>query len=151
MASATSLQFDLICGVPYTALPIATTVSVNHHIPMVMRRKEQKDYGTKKVIEGVFHKGQRSVIIEDIITSGSSILETISPLNDSGLDVTDIIVIVDREQGGRDILQEKGYQCHSLFTLSEILTILYDAGRISVDKLEEVRTFITNHQLTSTI
>ncbi len=115
------LEIDYICGVPYTALPIATSCSLRNHIPMVMRRKEKKAYGTGKIIEGVFEKGKQCLVMEDLITSGMSVFETIEPLEEEGLNVKHIVAFIDREQGGRETIEQKGYKFHSVVSLSEIL------------------------------
>jgi uridine monophosphate synthetase len=141
-----SLNFDLMCGVPYTALPITSYLSVIHDKPMVMRRKELKNYGTKKIIEGVFMKGQKCLIIEDIITTGASILETIEPLNQVDLQVKDIIVFVDREQGGVAKISEKGYNIQPILKLSEILILLEKNNRISSETTQKVKQFLQKHQ-----
>lgn len=141
------LNFDLICGVPYTALPIATVISVNHNKPMIMRRKEVKDYGTKKAIEGFFQPGQNVLVVEDLVTSGSSVFETIEPLQLEGLKVTDVIVLVDREQGGKKHLQEKGYNLHSVITISEMLETLENEGKVDKEMILKVKKFINTNQI----
>lgn len=139
-------NYDLLCGVPYTALPIATAISLKQNIPMVMRRKEIKDYGTKKVIEGAYQKNQICLIVEDLITSGASIMETIAPLQHEGLIVKDIAVLIDREQGGKTKLETAGYNLHSVLSITEILDVLHAKGSLCDATKKQVLNFVFNTQ-----
>lgn len=140
-------SFDLICGVPYTALPIATAISVNNDVPMVIRRKDVKTYGTKKLVEGVFSSGDRCIIVEDVVTSGSSILETVNDLKSVDIMVTDVVTVVNREQGGADNLKKQGYTLHSLFTMTKIIDILVKAKKIDEQVAENVKKYLCNNQV----
>ena len=143
------VETDCICGVPYTALPIATAISLAHNIPMIMRRKEIKDYGTKRAIEGVFSPGQRCIVIEDLITSGSSIFETVDPLKFEGLEVTDVVVLIDREQGGKQRLEGCGYRLHSVLPITKILHCLESNKQIASATVSEVTNFLQANQITT--
>ncbi|OGH73815.1 MAG: orotate phosphoribosyltransferase [Candidatus Magasanikbacteria bacterium RIFCSPHIGHO2_02_FULL_51_14] len=141
------LRFDLLCGVPYTALPIATAMSLAHGIPMVMRRKDVKDHGTKKIIEGVFAPGQTCLIVEDLVTSGQSVFETADALEREGLKVSDAVVLLDREQGGRENLRKRNYSLHAVFTMTELLAILLKHNKIGQATHDRVLQFIQEHKV----
>ncbi len=136
-----------ICGVPYAALPMASVVSVNHQIPMIIKRKEAKAYGTKKTIEGFFQKGDRVLVVEDVITSGMSLLETIKELEAEGLVVAQIITVLDREQGGMALLKEKGYAVTSLYNITELVTSLDQSGELDTEMKESVLAFVRDAQI----
>lgn len=136
------LEFDCICGVPYTAIPIATLLSQKLKKPMLLRRKEIKTHGMRKIIEGVFEKGQKCLVIEDIVTSGLSLLETIKALEETGLQVTDAVTLIDREQGGKAYLLKQGYHLHSLTTLIKVLDKLEFSEMLEHDKVANIKNFI---------
>src|SRR5690606_4365388 len=136
--------FELICGVPYAALPMGTTMSLASGIPLIIKRKENKGYGTKRMVEGVYSDGQNCLLVEDVITSGQSLLETIEEVEREGLKVTDIVVVLDREQGGIDKLKQKGYTVHTLFTINEVINILHRFHRLSDAEMARVKNFLNN-------
>ena len=147
MAEKVELRdFQCICGVPYTALPIATALSLEFQLPMLMRRKEAKNYGTKKLIEGVFAKGENCLLIEDLITSGSSVFETVEPLEQEGLRITDIVVLLDREQGGKKRIEERGYHLHSVLQMSDLLKVLENERLIDSPTCHKVHAFLEANQ-----
>ncbi|KAF8770980.1 Uridine 5'-monophosphate synthase like protein [Argiope bruennichi] len=140
-----SLTTDVVCGVPYTALPIASIYSVLYQIPMVMKRKEAKSYGTKKMVEGITQKGVRCLIIEDIVTSGSSVIETAEVLRKEGLIVTDCIVILDRQQGAEENVTKAGIKLHSLFNINEIFATYCSINKVEQPLIESVTRFLKDN------
>ncbi len=139
-------EFDYVCGVPYTALPIATALSLKYYIPMVMRRKEAKDYGTKKIIEGVFERNKKCLVVEDLITKGESVFETIQPLEQEGLQVTDVVILLDREQGGKKRIEEKGYRLHSVLKMNDLLNYLEEENLITSVVKQDIQAFVAANQ-----
>lgn len=129
---------------PYTALPIATLLSVQANIPMLMRRKEAKAYGTKKMIEGHYKAGQKCLIIEDVVTSGSSVLETVKDLRKEGLVAEEAVIILDREQGGRQNLATNDVAIKSLFTMSNLINILVEHNKISAQMALKVKNYLND-------
>lgn len=141
-AEDAGVQFDSVCGVPYTALPLATIICSTKQYPMLIRRKEAKDYGTKRLIEGTIHPGDRCLIVEDIVTSGSSVLETAEVLENEGLKITDAVVLIDREQGGSAKLADSGITLHSVISVFKLLDVLLKAGRIDAAISRNVERFV---------
>ena len=138
-------NFDLICGVPYAALPMATAMSLESYLPLIIKRKEAKQYGTKKILEGIYKPGQNCLLVEDVITSGASLLETIPEIENEGITVSDIVVVLDRQQGGREMLEKKGFRVHSLFTISDVCKILKDEGHLTDDEVERINDFLAGN------
>ncbi|CAK1595874.1 unnamed protein product [Parnassius mnemosyne] len=137
-------EYDYFCGVPYTALPIATLLSVEAKKSMLMRRKEAKSYGTKKVIEGHYKLNQKCIIVEDVVTSGSSVLETVKDLRNEGLIVEEAVIILDREQGGKQNLEANNVSMRSLFTMSKLIEILVNNNCITEQVGKEVKSYLNN-------
>ncbi|ACY40517.1 orotate phosphoribosyltransferase [Blattabacterium sp. (Blattella germanica) str. Bge] len=142
-----STNFELICGVPYAALPIATTLSLRSNIPLIIKRKENKGYGTKRMIEGIYKKGQNCLLIEDVITSGDSLLKTVIDLEKEGLIIKDIMSILDREQGGTENIKKRGYNIRTLFRIGEVLKMLEKKQFFKKKKIHMIQFFFSKKNI----
>ncbi|CAK1543658.1 unnamed protein product [Leptosia nina] len=143
---SSGIEHDILCGVPYAALPFAAVMSVTGGTPMIMKRKETKLYATKKILEGVYEQNQKCLVVEDVVTSGGSLLETVTTLRSEGLRVNDAVVVLDREQGGVGVLKANGVQVRSIFTMTDLVNILRSADRISDETVEIVSDHIKECQ-----
>jgi len=141
-AIAGVIEFDRLAAIPYAALPIGVAVSLAMNRPMIYTRKESKDYGTARRIEGDFQTGETVLLIDDLITKGHSKIEAIEPLTAAGLVVKDILVLIDREQGGAAELAQAGCRLRAVFTLSALLDVLVRHRRIDPEKQAEVLEWI---------
>ena len=138
----TGLSFDRLAGLPYAALPIATAISIHGGWPLIYPRKEVKTYGTKAEIEGIYLKGERIVVIDDLATTGGSKFEAIEKLTSEGLMVEDVVVLIDRQSGADKALIDAGYKLHSVTTLTKLLDYYEMSGKVQINHIEDAREFI---------
>lgn len=136
------LNYDSICGVPYSALTFASGIAYAHKIPMLLKRKEAKGYGTKKILEGNYQSGDTCLIIEDVVTTGMSIGETTEVLEAEGIQIKDIVCFINRNQGGKEKLEARGYKLHSITDLYLVLDILFRHGKITADDKAKAEALI---------
>ncbi|KAH8607033.1 Orotidine 5' phosphate decarboxylase HUMPS family Phosphoribosyl transferase domain [Trypanosoma vivax] len=136
------LQFDRLVGLPYAALPIASAISLEMNRPLIYPRREKKSYGTKVDIEGDYKRGERVVIIDDLVTTGATKVEAIQRLRDAGLEVVAIVVLIDREMGAKKFLGSLGYDFQAVATLSKLLPLWFEAGAITRQQMKEVTSFL---------
>lgn len=136
------LQFDRLAALPYAALPIATAISLQSGWPVIYPRKEAKSYGLRAEVEGEYHAGERAAVIDDLATTGGSKFEAIDKLTQAGLDVRDVVVLIDRQSGAREALEAAGIRLHAVLTLTDLLDYWEATGRIPAEQIAAVRTFL---------
>ena len=136
------LKFSRIAGLPYAAIPIATSISLAGNYPMIYPRQEVKTYGTKADIEGEYHAGETVVVIDDLATTGGSKFEAIEKLTGVGLVVKDVVVLVDRQSGAKESLEQAGYNLHAVLTITQLLDHWEANGKVEKGKIEETRAFL---------
>ncbi len=110
-----------VAGVVLGSIPLATALSLETGIPLLMVRKERKDHGTGKLVEGELEKGDDVLVVEDVITTAGSSMKAIAALREEGANVERILSVIDREGGGRENLAGIGVELFSLVKGSDLL------------------------------
>jgi uridine monophosphate synthetase len=138
------LQYDRLAGVAYAALPIAGAISLELEQPWIFMRKEglKKEYGLQKSLEGEYNEGETVVMIEDLVTRATSLLEAIPAIENHGLVVKDAVVLLDYGKGGGENLKAKGYNLHAFMTTRELVDIMKAEGKIDAAKHAQCVKFL---------
>lgn len=134
MAEALSgLNTDIIAGIETASIPWASMIAYELNKGLVYVRKETKEHGTAKLVEGDLRQGMRVVVIDDVVTTGSSIIRAIKAIRGQGGDVIAAAVFIDREQGGLEAIRREGINVVSLARVTEVIDFLVNRGLISDD------------------
>lgn len=112
---------NIIAGMELGAVPLAVALSLETGNPYVIIRKEKREHGTGKQIEGMDVKDKKVIIVEDVATSGGSIMKSVNILHEKKAIVDEVIVVVDRENGTKEKLQKMNINFIPLITVSDIL------------------------------
>ncbi|ENN96390.1 orotate phosphoribosyltransferase [Methanocaldococcus villosus KIN24-T80] len=125
---AEKIEDEKVAGIELGSVPIATAVSLYAEKPLIIIRKKPKDYGTKSKIEGHVEKGDKVVIVEDVTTTGNSVLKAVKELRNAGAIVEKVFVVVDRNEGAKENLKKEGVELIPLITVEE----LYDKQKNNI-------------------
>ena len=138
--------FSLVAGVPFGGLHLATAYSLATKVPLIYLHPPKDGRGT--VIEGTFVSGQSVLIIDDLITGGTSIIETTERLREEGLHVHDAIVLLDRKQGGRERLHLHNVNLIPLLDIESLLNHLMSTGKISQEWYDKSMNYLAHPERT---
>ena len=137
-------NFDSIVSVPTGGLVIASALAIETVKPLIYVRSKPKDYGTSKSVEGKIHDGMKVVMIDDVATTGGSVVNAIKSLKEVNIPVKDAYVIVNRMEGADEALLELGVKMHSILNILQITEALFEQNLIDQDVLEKVKKQINN-------
>lgn len=111
---------DVLAGLELGGIPLATALSQMTGLPTAFVRKTTKEYGTRRLAEGARFRGRCVVIVEDVITTGGQVLESVTELRKRGARVSEVVCVIDREAGGAEKLSAEGLNLRALFTMTEL-------------------------------
>ena len=132
-------SFHSLVSVPTGGLVVAASLAIEIVKPIIYVRKEAKEHGTGKAVEGVTCQDMKLLMIEDVVTSGGSVINAIKSIKDEKMQVTDAYAIVDRMEGATEALQAEGVKLHSLLTIKQIAESLFEQKLITEDVLNQVK------------
>ena len=134
------IEFDRIATVATAGIPLASVLAYKLQKPFLYVRKEEKEHGTGKRVEGVAEG--RILVMDDVATTGSNLLLAASAVRELGAEVRDALVLVDREQGAEEALRKEKIRLHSCLKVSQMVLELYEQGLLEEEKLKEILEYM---------
>jgi len=131
-------SFDRIAGIPTAGIPFASIIAYHMKKPFLYIRPKAKLHGRERRIEGIIMPGNRVLLVDDLITTGLSLMKATKAIRAEGGVVTDAVVLVDREEGGEAKLEKDNIKLHYLLTAREAATKLYELGVIEEDQFKTI-------------
>ncbi|MEM3615455.1 MAG: orotate phosphoribosyltransferase [Candidatus Methanomethylicia archaeon] len=136
-------DFDRVAGVPTAGIPFATMLAYKMGKPLIYVRKDvERTHGRGRMVEGVLEANDRVVIIDDVATTGESLILTANSISNFGGRVVGAIVLVDREQGAEENLSKIGLKLHSLIKISDVVEILFRDGLLSSEQYNKILNYL---------
>ncbi len=132
-------NFDSIVSVPTGGLVIASALAIETVKPLIYVRSKPKDYGTSKSVEGKIQDNMKVVLIDDVATTGGSVVNAIKSLKELNISIKDVYVIVDRMEGADEALLELKVKMHSILNILQIADALFEQNLIDANTLEKVK------------
>ncbi len=136
------LNYDLLADVPTAATPLVSSLSDRLMIPQITPRMDLKDHGSGVKIDGDYEGGEVAVLIDDLITTAKSKLAAIEVLESEGIKVMDVVVLIDRQQGGREELNRLGYNLHAAFTMPNLMRYYSQVGLVTPEQFQTVMDYL---------
>ncbi len=139
---ATGCIYDSIAGIPSAGLPLATAASLEIGAPMIWPRMPVKEHGTGNRVEGIFSRGSRALLLDDLITTGASKVEAIDILRSEGIVVEDLVVLIERGKEGRVDMERAGVRLHAFMHVRELFDVLLAGGYINKAQHQDLFAFV---------
>ncbi len=131
-------SFDRIAGVPLAGIPFASQVAYNLKKPFLYVRKNDRHHGRQRRVEGILVSGDRVLLLDDLITTGLNLKTAAEAIRVEGGVVKEAVALLDREEGGKEKLEESGIKVHTLLRISEVANTLYDISAIDEESLKTI-------------
>jgi orotate phosphoribosyltransferase len=132
-------NFDRIAGIPISGIPFASQIAYNLKKPFLYVRKDLKSHGRERRVEGILISGDRVLLIDDLLTTGLTLKSAGESVRAEGGVVTNAVVFLDREEGGKEVLEKNGVKLHSLLKIGEVADALFELGALDKDSLKTIR------------
>lgn len=131
-------NFDRIAGIPLAGIPFASQIAYNLKKPFLYVRKDIKLHGRERRVEGILISGEKVLLIDDLLTTGLTLKNAAEVVRAEGGVVSDAVAFLDREEGGKQLLEQSGVKVHLLLNISEIANTLFEIGAIDQESLKTI-------------